>query len=299
MSNERQRRLIDVPAGPLGEPKVAQLRSAIWTENKARLIERYLRLFVYITKHGTYIDGFAGPQDPGADTEESWAAKLVLESRPRWFRHFHLVDLDSAKTDLLRELRRKQPLRAKNEPRRDVQVYTGDFNSLVEDVLAQARIGPSEAVFCLLDQRTFECKWSTVRKLAEHKRSGHKIELFYFMPAAWLDRALAATTRNTVIIADWWGRKDWHQLAAMRESSRIEAVVKRFRDELGYLSVKPWPIRARASGGRIMYYMIHATDHREAPSLMSRAYSKAIAPLETAEQIAMELNIDVAPPTDL
>jgi len=29
----------------------------IWTKNKAKLIERYLLYFVYITKHGTYIDG--------------------------------------------------------------------------------------------------------------------------------------------------------------------------------------------------------------------------------------------------
>src|SRR5712672_141396 len=33
----------------------------IWTENKAKLIERYLYYFVMVTKHGAYIDGFAGP----------------------------------------------------------------------------------------------------------------------------------------------------------------------------------------------------------------------------------------------
>lgn len=42
--------------------KLRPLRNPIWTENKARLIERYLYYFVLITKHGTYIDGFAGPQ---------------------------------------------------------------------------------------------------------------------------------------------------------------------------------------------------------------------------------------------
>ena len=34
-----------------------------------------------------------------------------------------------------------------------------------------------------------------------------------------------------------------------------------------------------------MYYMIHATDHPEAPHLMARAYDKAIQPKETPEQL--------------
>jgi hypothetical protein len=52
----------------------------IWTENKAKLIERYLYYFVMITKHGAYIDGFAGPQYP--EKQDAWAAKLVIESKP-------------------------------------------------------------------------------------------------------------------------------------------------------------------------------------------------------------------------
>src|ERR1700739_3723908 len=36
----------------------------IWSHNKARFIAQYLKYFVQITKHGAYIDGFAGPQYP-------------------------------------------------------------------------------------------------------------------------------------------------------------------------------------------------------------------------------------------
>ena len=35
----------------------------LWTKHKATLIARYLYYFVLITKHGTYIDGFSGPQN--------------------------------------------------------------------------------------------------------------------------------------------------------------------------------------------------------------------------------------------
>jgi hypothetical protein len=67
----------DLPA-PAPKPlKFKPARHPIWTENKAKLIERYLYYFVLITKHGAYIDGFAAPQ--ANDKPESWAAKLVLE----------------------------------------------------------------------------------------------------------------------------------------------------------------------------------------------------------------------------
>jgi hypothetical protein len=60
---------------PSDKPKLFKpARRPIWTENKAKLIERYLYYFVLVTKHGAYIDGFAGPQYEGK--EDAWAAKL-------------------------------------------------------------------------------------------------------------------------------------------------------------------------------------------------------------------------------
>jgi len=49
------------PATP-AEILTRALDRPVWSENKADLIARYLRYFVFITKHGTYIDPFAGPQ---------------------------------------------------------------------------------------------------------------------------------------------------------------------------------------------------------------------------------------------
>ena len=45
------------------EPTIKSFDRPVWTDNKAHFIMRYLRYFVFITKHGTYIDGFAGPQE--------------------------------------------------------------------------------------------------------------------------------------------------------------------------------------------------------------------------------------------
>jgi three-Cys-motif partner protein len=238
----------------------------VWTASKARLIERYLRLFVYITRHGTYIDGFAGPQVP--DIEE-YAAKLVVESKPARLRHFHLFDVGTTQRQALHRLQQKHP-------ERDINVYHQDFNRAVDKILTPRILGPKEATFCLLDQRTFECHWSTVCRLAAHKSSGYKIELFYFLANWWSDRAIAGL-KDDEQLRLWWGRGDWQQVPAMRRRERVEAFRRRFSQELGYRYVMEWPIyEHHEQTNRIMYYMIHATDHPEAPKLMARAYAKAV-----------------------
>jgi hypothetical protein len=55
----KQLYLLELPEGPKRKRHFARLPYPIWTENKARLIERYLFYFVLVTKHGTYIDAFA------------------------------------------------------------------------------------------------------------------------------------------------------------------------------------------------------------------------------------------------
>ncbi len=154
--------------------------------------------------------------------------------------------------------------------------------------MSHASITESEATFCLLDQQTFECHWATVQTLAKHKQSGYKIELFYFLPNFWLGRALAAQKRLAAI-REWWGRGDWDGLSGLTAQARGDLLVKRFKEELGYRFVFAFPIFQRESGGRIMFYMIHASDHPAAPDLMRRAYNKAVQPKEPPEQLELYL----------
>ena len=276
-----QLQLFNWPDASPVEPKVLPIYRPVWTENKARLISQYLYLFVQITKHGTYIDGFAGPQNP--DCPDSWAAKLVLESEPRWLRHFYFYDIDRKKVDYLRALKKEQP----EIQGRTVHVSPpGDFNVLVKDLLDSGAIREKEATFCLLDQRTFQCKWSTLKALAQYKSSSHKIELFYFLAAKWFDRAWAAVGNNETR-KEWWGRSDLDQLMGLKNNDRAQFLGDRIKDELGYASVKPWPIFQRYGGGATMYYMIHATDHPAAPMLMSRAYRQAVSPQPPRKQLGL------------
>lgn len=281
-----------IPLFELGDPpvqrsivKLRPLRNPIWTENKARLIARYLYYFVLITKHGTYIDGFAGPQY--ADKPDAWAARLVLESKPKWLRHFYLCDRNRSQFASLERLRDEQPVRRRGEPKRTISLYHDDFNAAVGKMLTTGKIGEREATFCLLDQRTFECKWATLERLAKYKPGNQKkIELFYFLAASWLPRALVAQKQKAVIV-DWWGRGDWDSLRPMKDHDRAELFCQRFKEELGYGSALAWPIRSRAHGGRIHYHMIHASDHEEAPKLMYRAYHNAVSPKETPKQLGL------------
>src|ERR1700761_7500823 len=236
MAGEQGNLFTDLPP-PAGKPiKFTPARRPLWTENKAKLIERYLFYFVLVTKHGAYIDGFAGPQNDKA--ENGWAAKLVLESKPPLLREFWLCELSKNGVAALEKLKAAQPpIRG-----RTIHIASGDFNNTVHGVLEKSRITDNTASFCLLDQRTFECHWSTVQTLASFKKGGHKIELFYFLASGWLDRSLKGTTKNTEQIDRWWGNSEWGQLRGMKSYPRAELLAKRFREELKYTHAYAWPI---------------------------------------------------------
>lgn len=63
----------------------------------------------------------------------------------------------------------------------------------------------------------------------------------------------------------WWGRGDWRRLIGFRSIDIAEQVRARFRADLGYKHVAAYPICESKKTNRIMYYMIHASDHEEAP----------------------------------
>jgi three-Cys-motif partner protein len=254
----------------------------LWTENKAKLIEKYLFLFKMVAKHGCYIDGFAGPQRPGQP--ETWAAQRVIENEPRWFRAFHLFERKRKQFQYLAKLRESQ----EEKFRERIYLHDGDFNALIHDFLRERPIRESEATFCLLDQRTFDCHWSTVRSLAAYKTTGNKVELFYLLPIAWLDRALSARKKNIKEIVEWWGSNDWEKLRGMKPYPRAELLCDRFKKELNYIWAYPWPIFKRGRSDKIMYFMIHATDHEDASNLMNRAYNTALDEGETLKQLKLD-----------
>ncbi len=283
MTDQEQLTLFDLPEAPPPQKVFSAIERPLWTEHKAKLISRYLYYFVLITRHGVYIDGFAGPQNP--EHPGYWAAKLVLESEPRWMRNFLLCDKEPGQVKALEQLRDAQPETAG----RTIDVFHDDFNVQVGTILDTAKIGEKTATFCLLDQRTFECDWETVRKVASYKK-GRKIEIFYFVPTGWLARSIAALKEPASTMSGWWGNADWASLEGMSNQDIVEKFRWRFLDELGYTHAHGWPIYERQGSQKIMYYMVHATDHDEAPNLMSRAYKTATRRAEPPEQFKLEFD---------
>jgi three-Cys-motif partner protein len=131
------------------QPRFSDATTRVWSENKAAMIERYLYNFVFVTKHGIYIDGFAGPQR--RDEPEKWSAKRVLELRPKFLSHFFLCELDPPSIQMLTDLVDQQPPPAKGEARRTYEVIPGDFNKNVDAILSSTA---TFALFRSIDTRT-------------------------------------------------------------------------------------------------------------------------------------------------
>lgn len=244
-----------------------------------------------VTHHGIYIDGFAGPQQP--EKQDAWAAKLVLNSQPMLLTAFFLCERNREGLKMLRGLKAEADGDSEERGRRrKIQVLPGDFNRSVDSILVPANIPQSRASFALLDQRTFECHWITVRKLASYKLlPANKIEIFYFLATGWLHRSLSGITKNLDKVSQWYGSPDWQFLKAQSRDGVRDVFVERFRHELGYKHVHAWPIYDRREAGGVMYHMIHATDHDEAPKLMARAYARALKRREKPEQFKLELGL--------
>jgi three-Cys-motif partner protein len=253
----------------------------VWTEHKANFIQRYIKLFIQITKHGTYIDGFAGPQR--FELEHAWSARLVLQIHPPFLRHFFLCEANARSFRAL-----KKCVQGIAKPKgRTIELYEGDFNEKVDDILRSGYITDREATFCLLDQRMFECHWNSLKKLAGKKKS-MKIELFYFFGFGWVKRALAGVTRNRQVVEQWWGRPDYSELKDKTREEISQLLVQRLREELGYKFVTPYQIFKREQNNIVMYEMLHATDHSDAPELMNRAYRQAV---RSSQKLAEQLSL--------
>lgn len=250
------------------------------TRSKSELVADYVRRFQLITRGGLYVDGFAAPQRRHA--EDAWTAKRVLEVEPKRIRGFWLFDIDPKGVRQLQSLKQEHHL---NPSWRRVNVIQGDFNAELHRFLYAKALHRDTAVFALLDQRSTECHWSTVQRLASRRGRRAKIELMYFCPTAWIHRSLKTRRlANSVENLDlWWGDNSWRHLPG-NQTELVEVVRRRFEAELGYEFVVAYPIPLQAHLKRTSYHLIHASDHPEAPNLMAQAYRQKIMLQRSPEQ---------------
>src|SRR5215469_10550120 len=216
------------------ELKLKRPSDPIWTEHKAKLVERYLYYFVLVTRHGIYVDGFAGPQEP--NKPDTWAARLVVKSKPMFLTKFFFCESGGKGLQALQKLKQEADRdSAKETVKREIQVLSGDFNTTVDFILSPSNIPDNRATFALLDQRTFECHWSTVGKIAAYKSApANKIEIFYFLATGWLHRSLSGIKKGMQRVTDWYGSENWESLKDLSRERVRDLFTERFRNELGY-----------------------------------------------------------------
>jgi len=104
----------------------------VWTEKKAHFIARYLKSFTYVTKHGTYLDAFAGPQE--GPIHSNWTAKQVLENEPKWLRRIHLFESDKEQVAFLKHLAGEHHQEGDLKKLRKVAVHEGE-RSLITNLV--------------------------------------------------------------------------------------------------------------------------------------------------------------------
>lgn len=250
-------------------------RAPLHTNAKSRLICEYISKYQLVTHGGLFIDGFSAPQR--RSDAEAWTARRVLELEPKWIRSFWLCDLDPEGLLLLKKLKAEHH----RQPRsRSVWVIEGDFNVKVHTILKSPRLRRRTPVFALLDQRNTECHWSTVRAIAA-RAGDRKIEMLYFLGTSWIHRSLTQATRpeTQLSIDRWWGDDTWRQLIGLSQPQIVQTMADRFKLELGYNYVTPYPVMRDKLTASKVFYLIHASDHADAPKLMTRAYKRIFGPV--------------------
>jgi hypothetical protein len=110
------------------------------------------------------------------------------------------------------------------------------------------------------------------------------------VPSLFHHRAISAV-QNKEKLSKWWGKDDWIDLKEKSSWEIADIVRKRFQEELGYRFAAAYPIFDKNAKGKVMYYMIHALDHEEAPALMVRAHHKAVRALPREVQGALPLTV--------
>ena len=272
LSKTSENPLFDLEKVKSEKPQRCAYEGHVWTRNKAKLIERYLWRFVQVTKSGAYIDAFSGTQRKES-WQETWAAKLALCSEPKWLTRFYLFEQDPKKVDHLRELAKEHHQGWRLKSSRKVEVIRGDSNVEIPKYFSFHKLKQKLPTFCLLDQHTRECSWDLVKFISRMKTSGCKVEIFYFLAQGWMDRHWEILKpRNQARIRAWWGRDDWSEFRMLASTDRAALMENRFRNELGYQFAQAFPIHKYGNHGRVMFWMIHASDDCRALPLMAASY---------------------------
>jgi len=280
---------------------VAERTWGYWTEHKLEMLKEYLHAFTTASARAgatIYLDLFAGAaQNKSRSTDDliDGSPRIALSTDPP-FTKVMLFELPAQATALDTALRA-------DFPGRDLTVWEGDCNRMIDPALAALAALNYAATFALIDQYTAEVEWETLEKLAAFKANRkYKVELWLLFGDGMVPRGLAADTPQAARafeerVTALYGTDAWKPIYAARRSQQLDGAglrdelvnLMRWRLEnvLGYARTHTFAMK-NTNGGPL-YTMIFATDNATGDKIMADIYGKAAKkrPLMQAEARAL------------
>ncbi len=248
-----------------------------WSQVKMEIVSEYARAYSTILakqprlKH-VYVDAFAG-----AGVHELKATGKLVPGSPLNalavdppFRELHLIDLDQAKIEHLKEQVGK---------REDVFIYEGDCNQvLLQDVFPRIRYKDYRRGLCLLDPYGLTLNWDVIAAAA----SMRSMEIFLNFPMMDMNRNALWSDPSSVDPEDlkrmnaFWGDESWRKIVyrgqftleggedlikAADNREVAEAFRRRLREVAGFREV-PEPIPMRNRKNATLYYLFFASQNK-------------------------------------
>ena len=185
------------------------------------------------------------------------------------FREVHLIDLDQAKVQHLKQLIGQ---------RKDVFVHEGDCNTvLLQQIFPSVRYEDYRRGLCLLDPYGLSLNWEVIETAARMR----SIEIFLNFPIMDMNRNALWTDPSGIAVEDlermtaFWGDDSWRNAVYGRQLTLeggedlvkvatnrqvAEAFRRRLRDVAGFREV-PEPIPMRNRKNAIVYYLFFASQN--------------------------------------
>jgi three-Cys-motif partner protein len=262
-----------------------------WSQLKLEIVKDYATAYSKILanqprlKH-VYIDAFAGAgvhqlKTTGALVPGSPLNALAVEPP---FTELHLIDMDGAKVENLRQL---------TAGRSDVHIHEGNCNEiLLRDVFPKVQYRDFKRALCLLDPYGLTLNWTVIAEAAKTKTT----EIFLNFPIMDMNRNALWSTPTGVTDADrgrmsaFWGDDSWQKVVYKEQKTLfggddlvkdggnravVDAFRRRLREVAGFKEV-PEPIPMRNSKGATVYYLFFAA-HNTVGAKIARHLMKRYA----------------------
>lgn len=271
----------------MATPKLDEI--GYWSEIKLDIIQEYAQTYSQILsaqKHPKlkhiYIDGFAGAGmhisrqtgefKPGSPLNALWV-------KPP-FKEYHLVDLDSGKANMLRDITKNNPA---------VFVYEEDCNKvLLKKVFPRARYEDYTRALCVLDPYGINLDWELVETAGKMKSIDIFLSFFIMdMNMNVLKHDSSSVSRSQAERMNrFWGDDTWKVAAYVTEpdlfgdvqrkadnDAIVNAYKKRLKDIAGFKYVQD-PLPMRNTNGAVIYYLFFASHKPVAVKIVKEIFDK-------------------------